>query len=64
MDTEKRYLEEGDEIIADFVYFELTNNNELKNPQLGDCSFWHDGMVANRDENGLFYVFEEIKCIN
>jgi hypothetical protein len=63
MDKEKRYLEEGDEIVADFVYFTLTDNNELENPQLGYCSFWHDGEGAFKDEDGRFYVFEEVECI-
>jgi len=64
MDPVKRYLEEGDEIVADFVYFTIGENNELKKPVLGDCSYWHDGEAAFKDEDGRFYVWEEVECIN
>ena len=64
MDKQKRYLEEGDEIVADFVYFTLKGDRELENPLLGDCTFWHEGVVANRDEDGRFFVWEEVECVN
>jgi hypothetical protein len=64
MDMERVYLEEGDEVVSDFTHFTLNDKNELVDPQLGDCTFWHDGIVANKDEDGRFYILQEVECID
>ena len=64
MDAEKVYLEEGDEIVADFVYFTLGENNKLEDAVLGDSSFWYEGVPAYKDDDGRFYILEEVEAIH
>jgi hypothetical protein len=55
----KRFLEDGDEVVADFVHFTIGANGELEKPLLGDAEFWHDGESAFKDDDGRFYVEDD-----
>ena len=55
----RRYLEPGDQIVANFVYLEIGEDGKtLEEPILGDSEFWYEGKDAFKDDNGKFYIEE------
>lgn len=54
----KYYLEEGDDVVADFVHLTLVGDGSLINPFLEDSNLWYDGLEVQTDKDGMYVEYK------